>query len=163
MISARQKFVLGLHLTGLLALLVLTTLTAVLLWRAYAATGAPGAVTAVVRGTIGFVLVGIALEQILVRLLLERVLKPTGKAARVAGRIADGDLTPPEWTSDPARAPKDALSQAVVTMITRLRDLVGAIRQHAHEAAAMAQEIAASTQQMSASTQEVASTTGDLT
>jgi methyl-accepting chemotaxis protein len=109
------------------------------------------------------VLVGIALEQILVRLLLERVLKPTGKAARVAGRIADGDLTPPEWTSDPARAPKDALSQAVVTMITRLRDLVGAIRQHAHEAAAMAQEIAASTQQMTASTQEVASTTGDLT
>ena len=48
-------------------------------------------------------------------------------------------------------------------MLARLRDLVGTIRQHAHEAAAMSQQIAASTQEMSASTQEVASTTGDLT
>jgi methyl-accepting chemotaxis protein len=48
-------------------------------------------------------------------------------------------------------------------MLDRLRDLIGTIRQHAHEAAAMAEEIAASTQQMTASTQEVAGTTGDLT
>ena len=48
-------------------------------------------------------------------------------------------------------------------MLHKLRDLVGTIRQHANDAAAMAEEIAASTQQMTASTQEVAGTTGDLT
>ena len=48
-------------------------------------------------------------------------------------------------------------------MLDKLRELVGTIRQHAHEAAAMSEEIAASTEQMTASTQEVASTTGDLT
>jgi methyl-accepting chemotaxis protein len=48
-------------------------------------------------------------------------------------------------------------------MLDKLRNLVGTIRQHAHEAAAMSAEIAASTQEMTASTQEVASTTGDLT
>src|SRR6185295_6248161 len=64
---------------------------------------------------------------------------------------------------DASAAGRDPLTRAVVAMLARLRDLVGTIRQHAHEAAAMSQQIAASTQEMSASTQEVASTTGDLT
>jgi methyl-accepting chemotaxis protein len=48
-------------------------------------------------------------------------------------------------------------------MIRKLQELVGTIRRHSDDAAAMAQQIAASTQQMNASTQEVASTTNDLT
>ena len=48
-------------------------------------------------------------------------------------------------------------------MLNKLRELVGTIRQHAQEAAAMSEQIAASTEEMTASTQEVASTTGDLT
>jgi methyl-accepting chemotaxis protein len=55
------------------------------------------------------------------------------------------------------------LSSSLNMMLLKLRELVGTIRQHAHDAAAMAEEIASSTQQMTASTQEVASTTGDLT
>ena len=55
------------------------------------------------------------------------------------------------------------LSSSIVSMVKRLQDLVGTIRQHSHDAAAMAQQIAASTQQMTASTQEVAGTTSDLT
>ncbi len=58
---------------------------------------------------------------------------------------------------------KDGLTSALNAMLDKLRDLVGTIRQHAHDAAAMSEEIAASTQEMTASTQEVASTTGDLT
>src|SRR6185503_5074065 len=71
-------------------------------------------------------------------------------------------LTMPRWSSDGSE-PRDPLSKSVAAMLIKLRELVGTIRQHAHEAAAMAEEIAASTQEMSASTHEVASTTGDLT
>jgi methyl-accepting chemotaxis protein len=52
---------------------------------------------------------------------------------------------------------------AMVSMVTQLQQLVGTIRKHSHDAAAMAQQMAASTQQMTASTEEVAGTTGDLT
>jgi methyl-accepting chemotaxis protein len=90
------------------------------------------------------------------------VLRHTGVAATVAGRVAQGDLTMPRWSSDGSE-PRDPLSKSVAAMLIKLRELVGTIRQHAHEAAAMAEEIAASTQEMSASTHEVASTTGDLT
>jgi methyl-accepting chemotaxis protein len=103
---------------------------------------------------------GFIIEQILVRLLLTKVLKPTGKVAVVASRVSQGDLTTPDWA---AKGNLDGLSSSIVSMVVRLQDLVGTIRQHSHDASAMAQEIAASTQQMTASTQEVASTTGDLT
>jgi methyl-accepting chemotaxis protein len=95
--------------------------------------------------------------------LVKQIIAPTGVAAGVAVRIADGDLSVPSWSTRPERAPRDPLTRTIFAMLTKLRDLVGTIRQHAHDAAAMAEQIAASTQQMTASTQEVAGTTGDLT
>jgi methyl-accepting chemotaxis protein len=103
---------------------------------------------------------GVLIEQLLVRLLLQRVLKPTGKAAAIAMQVSEGNLTMPQWAG---RRNLDGLSTAIVSMVRRLQELVGSIRQYSQDAAAMAQQIAASTQQMSASTQEVATTTGDLT
>ena len=78
----------------------------------------------------------------------------------VAMQVSDGDLTMPSWAGRPGL---DGLSTSMVSMVTQLQELVGTIRQHSHDAAAMAQQIAASTEQMTASTQEVAGTTGDLT
>ena len=123
-------------------------------------TGAVSLTHPAVWGTVLLLALGVVIEQVLVRLLLTKVLKPTGKVAMVASRVSQGDLTSPDWAN---RENLDGLSLAVVGMVTRLQGLVGTIRQHSHDAAAMAQEIAASTQQMTASTQEVASTTGDLT
>jgi methyl-accepting chemotaxis protein len=113
-----------------------------------------------VWGGIAVLGLGLAIKQLLVRMLLTIVLKPTGKVAAVATRVSRGDLTMPEWAK---REGLDGLSTSIVGMVTRLQDLVGTIRQHSHDASSMAQQIAASTQQMTASTQEVASTTGDLT
>jgi methyl-accepting chemotaxis protein len=157
MASARQKFVLRLHLVGVGIVLLLGAVVAVLLGRA----ADPAGTGAVLEGTLIFLVVGLVFEQLIARFLLENILKPTGRATNLAIRIALGDLT-----LDPAAAGKsgrDALTTSLATMLDKLRELVGTIRQHAHEAAAMSQQIAASTEQMTASTQEVASTTGDLT
>ncbi|MGH7525507.1 MAG: methyl-accepting chemotaxis protein [Gemmatimonadales bacterium] len=163
MASARRKFVLTLHFVGLGTVAILTVVVGLSLWLA-ASRADPDAVTAtVVRGTVAFAALGVAAERILIHLLLDRVLKHTGMAAGVAGRVAEGDLTLPEWASRPGGGPRDNLTSSITTMLVRLRELVGAIRQHAHDAAAMAEQIAASTEEMTASTQEVASTTGDLT
>jgi methyl-accepting chemotaxis protein len=75
-------------------------------------------------------------------------------------QVSEGNLTMPKWAG---RRNLDGLSTSIVSMVRRLQELIGSIRQYSHDAATMAQQIAASTQQMSASTQEVASTTGDLT
>jgi methyl-accepting chemotaxis protein len=114
----------------------------------------------VVWGPLAVFGLGVVIEQLLVRMLLNNVLKPTGKAAAVAIRVSDGDLTMPNWAGRPGL---DRLSMAMVSMVTQLQQLVGTIRKHSHDAAAMAQQMAASTQQMTASTEEVAGTTGDLT
>jgi methyl-accepting chemotaxis protein len=143
-----------LHLAGLGSVLLLTGAVALLLEAAAAA-------PARLWGTLSFALLALALEQLLVRLLGRYVIRPTGMAAGVATRVAEGDLGLPD--SGPAGTGTDPLTRAVVAMLAKLRDLVGTIRQHAHEADAMSQQIAASTQEMSASTHEVASTTGDLT
>lgn len=156
MASKRNPFVFRLHLIGMGAALVLTSIVAALLWWASA-----GSATITLRGTVGFFLIGLAGERIVVWLLLERVLKQTGKAARIAGRVAQGDLSLPDGPS--AVGGSDVLTDSISAMLGKLRDLVGTIRQHAQDAAAMSEEIAASTEEMSASTQEVASTTGDLT
>jgi methyl-accepting chemotaxis protein len=156
MAPKRNPFVFRLHLSGVIALLVLTTLVAALLWSA-----SGGNAISTASGAGAFFAIGLAVERLLVWILLDRVLKATGKAARIAGRVADGDLSLPDGQS--AVTTKDALTASIGSMLTKLRDLVGTIRQHAQEAAAMSQEIAASTEQMTASTQEVASTTGDLT
>ncbi len=153
MSSARQRFVLRLYLIGFGVVLLLAGVVAIVLLRAHAETAA------VVEGVLLFVLIALAIELLVVRQLLENILKPTGRAAGIAIRVAQGDLS--QVPAD-ARA-KDQLSTSLSVMLDKLRELVGTIRQHAHEAAAMSEEIAASTQQMSASTEEVASTTGDLT
>src|SRR5919107_3908659 len=158
MAASRNQFILTLHLVGLAAMAVMAAGAAAVLFLA-----CPGALSLThpaVWGTAALLLLGTGLERALVHLLLDRVLKPTGKVAMVATRVSKGDLTTPEWAK---KEGLDGLSASVVGMVTRLQELVGTIRQHSHDAAAMAQEIAASTQQMTASTQEVAGTTGDLT
>lgn len=154
MAAPRNPFVFRLHLAGTAAVLVLGAVVAVLLWMV-----SGHATIATVRGTLVFLVAGLALEQLLVWALLDKVLKATGKAARIAGRVAQGDLTMPEGQG----VGKDALTSSIAAMLSKLRDLVGTIRQHAQDAAAMSEEIAASTEEMTASTEEVASTTGDLT
>jgi methyl-accepting chemotaxis protein len=161
MASNRNRFILQLHLIGLSAAGTLAAAAAAILITVCPAQ--PGAFLPThpaVWGTAGILALGVAVAQLLVRLLLSQVLKPTGKVAVVASRVSRGDLSTPDWAG---REGLDGLSSSVVQMVKRLQDLVGTIRQHSHDAAAMAQEIAASTQQMTASTQEVASTTGDLT
>ena len=159
--ASRNKFVRRLHLIGLAAAAVMTAATgAVLSFMSQPSLADLSYRHPVIWGTLGILTLGIVIAQVLVRLLLSRVLKATGKVAVVASRVAQGDLSMPDWAS---REGLDGLSSSVVGMVKRLQGLVGAIRQHSHDAAAMAQQIAASTQQMTASTQEVAGTTGELT
>ena len=156
MAFSRQMFVVRLHLFGLGAMVLLGGLVALLIRRA----AGPAGMGPTVEGTMLFLAGALLVEVILVRLLVNNILKPTGRAASIATRVAAGDLSVSATEGGPAR---DLLSASLSAMLDKLRDLVGTIRQHAHDAAAMSQQIAASTQQMSASTQEVASTTGDLT
>jgi methyl-accepting chemotaxis protein len=157
----QRRLVVRLHVAGIVAVVLLTAAVATLLWLALTRSGIadPDAVGETARGALAFAALGFAAELLLVRILLETVFKPTGLAASVAGRVALGDLSLPELRA----GSRDDLSRSIAAMLEKLRDLVGTIRQHAHEAAAMSQQIAASTQEMTASTQEVASTTGDLT
>jgi methyl-accepting chemotaxis protein len=163
MARARQKFVLRLYLIAVVTALLLSAAVALLLWFYVGRFNNPEATSLVLQGTGVFLAFALVLAMLLVRFLITRVLQHTGLAASVAGRVAEGDLTAPKWGSQDGGEPRDPLSRSISAMLAKLRELVGTIRQHAHEAAAMAQEIAASTQEMSASTQEVASTTGDLT
>jgi methyl-accepting chemotaxis protein len=155
MASARTTYHYKLHVTALSLVAVLVAVVAWLL--------APLGWPAMLRGVLLFAAIAVVLEQVVIWGMVRQILSPTGIAANLALRIADGDLGIPSWSTTPARAPKDPLTRTMFVMLGKLRDLVGTIRQHAHEAAAMAEEIAASTQQMTASTQEVAGTTGDLT
>ena len=155
MAVARKSYLYRVHLAALGIVALLAGLVAWLL--------APQGTAATLRGVLVFGAVAVLLEQLVVWVLVRQVLAPTGTAASVAVRIADGDLSLPSWSTRPEHAPKDPLTRTIFAMLNKLRDLVGAIRQHAHDAAAMAEEIAASTQEMTASTQEVAGTTGDLT
>jgi methyl-accepting chemotaxis protein len=158
--ASRNQFILRLHLIGLTAAFSMAAAAGAVLWRTGSASASISVTHPAVWGTVLLAAFGFIIEQILVRLLLTKVLKPTGKVAVVASRVSQGDLTTPDWA---AKGNLDGLSSSIVSMVVRLQDLVGTIRQHSHDASAMAQEIAASTQQMTASTQEVASTTGDLT
>ncbi len=92
---------------------------------------------------------------------VRQVLRPAGRAASIAERVARGDLRPVR--DHGAGESDDQLTRGLANMLAQLRELVETIQGTAGEAASMAQQIAASTQQMSASTEEVAGTTGDLT
>jgi methyl-accepting chemotaxis protein len=152
--SARRKFVVRLHLIGLAAAVILTVVVVVLLRGI-----APDEPEQVFNGSLIFLLIALIVEQLIAWQVRVRILAPTGRAASVAIRVAEGDLS----TTAEEHAGSDELSLSLTAMLEKLRTLVGTIRQHAHEAAAMSEQIAASTQQMTASTTEVASTTGDLT
>jgi len=153
--SARRKFVVRLHLIGLAAAVVLTVVVVFVL-RDIAP---PDAHDQVINGSLTFLLIALIVEQVIAWQVRVRILGPTGRAANVAIRVAEGDLSAnPEDDGG-----NDELTVSLNAMLEKLRTLVGTIRQHAHEAAAMSEQIAASTQQMTASTTEVASTTGDLT
>jgi methyl-accepting chemotaxis protein len=159
--ASRNRFVRNLHLIGFLAAAVIATAAGAIFFAVCPAPAEPTLLgDPAVWGTATILALGVAIEQVLVRMLLSRVLKPTGKAAVVAMNVSEGNLTLPDWAGRPGL---DGLSTSIVSMVTRLQELVGTIRQHSHEAASMAQQIAASTQQMTASTEEVAGTTGDLT
>src|SRR3954466_9555512 len=155
--ASRNQFILNLHLIGLAAAAAIAGAAGALLYLCAPADQSISLRHPAVWGTLSLLAIGIVIEQLLVRLLLERVLKPTGKVAVVASRVSQGDLTTPAWAKQDGL---DSLSTSIVGMVKRLQDLVGTVRQHSHDAAAMAQEIAASTQQMTASTQEVASPPG---
>ena len=157
----QRRLVVRLHVAGIVTVVLLTAAVTTLLWLGLTRAGIqrPDAAAETARGALAFAALGFAMELLLVRILLETVFKPTGLAASVAGRVALGDLSLPELRA----GSRDDLSRSISAMLEKLRDLVGTIRQHAHEAAAMSEQIAASTQEMTASTQEVASTTGDLT
>ncbi|HET7470730.1 MAG TPA: methyl-accepting chemotaxis protein [Gemmatimonadales bacterium] len=152
--SARRKFVVRLHLIGLAAAVILTVVVVVLL-RGIAADEPEQ----VFNASLIFLLIALIVEQLIAWQVRVRILAPTGRAASVAIRVAEGDLS----TTAEDDTGSDELSLSLTAMLEKLRTLVGTIRQHAHEAAAMSEQIAASTQQMTASTTEVASTTGDLT
>ena len=161
MASNRNSFITRLHLIGLLAVATITAAVAVILVAVSSGRGIPiGPAHPAIWGSLAVLALGVLIQQLLIRLLLQRVLKPTGKAAMVAMQVSEGNLAMPKWAG---RRNLDGLSTSMVSMVRRLQELVGSIRQYSHDAATMAQQIAASTQQMSASTQEVASTTGDLT
>ena len=128
MSPARRQYLYKLHLAALGVAAVLTAVVAWLLWSSETA--------AMVRGVLLFAAVAVALEQIVIWALVKRIIAPTGVAASVAVRIADGDLSLPSWSTRPERAPKDPLTRTIFAMLTKLRDLVGAIRQHAHHGAA---------------------------
>jgi methyl-accepting chemotaxis protein len=161
MASNRNAFITRLHLVGLLAATTVTAAVAGILVAVCSGRGIPiGPTHPAIWGSAVVLALGVLIEQLLVRLLLQRVLKPTGKAAVIAMQVSEGNLAMPHWAG---RRNLDGLSTAIVSMVRRLQELVGSIRQYSQDAAAMAQQIAASTQQMSASTQEVATTTGDLT
>lgn len=152
--SARRKFVVRLHLIGLAAAVILTVVVVVLLRGI-----APDEPEQVFNASLIFLLIALIVEQLIAWQVRVRILAPTGRAASVAIRVAEGDLS----TTAEDDTGSDELSLSLTAMLEKLRTLVGTIRQHAHEAAAMSEQIAASTQQMTASTTEVASTTGDLT
>src|SRR3954469_2100384 len=161
MATTHSSFITRIHLVGLSAALVLTASVGWILVTVASGRGIPlGPSHPAVWGTALILALTVLIEQLLVRLLLQRVLKSSGKVAAVAMRVSEGNLILPNWA---ARENLDGLSSSIISMLRKLHELVGSIKNYSHDAAAMAQQIAASTQQMSASTNEVASTTGDLT
>src|SRR3954470_827180 len=156
----RNQFIYRLHLIGMTAVVALTGAAGAILFIACPEQRELALSNPVLWGPAVLLILGVVIERLLIWLLLNKVLKPTGKVAVVASRVSRGDLTTPDWAN---REGLDGLSSSIVGMVKKLQDLVGTIRQHSHDASAMAQQIAASTQQMTASTQEVAGTTSDLT
>src|ERR671920_2150970 len=97
MAQSRNHFILTLHLVGLGAMGVMAAGAAAMLFLA--CRGPLSLTHPAVWGTAALLLLGVGVERALVHLLLDRVLKPTGKVAAVATRVSHGDLTTPDWAA----------------------------------------------------------------
>jgi methyl-accepting chemotaxis protein len=103
-------------------------------------------------------LIGLSL---ITRFVSRRVGRPASALATVAERVAAGDLSV-EVHGGNAEDSMGRLARATEQMVSDLRALVGAIRDSAHEASAMAAEITAGSEQMSTTAGEMARTSHDL-
>jgi methyl-accepting chemotaxis protein len=152
----------ALHVVGGIAVAALTLVVATLLWFLVPA-GDATHLQRVAVGTVLFAAFGIVADVLIVAWLQREFLVPLITADQVASRVAQGDLKVADMPEALLARKGGPLLASVGQMVTRLRELTGAIQGAAGDAASMAQQIAASTEQMNASTQEVAGTTGDLT
>jgi len=152
----------ALHVIGFVAVAALTLIVAVLLWLLIPIADATH-VRRVAVGTLVFAGFCAVAEMLMVAWLQREFMVPLITADQVASRVAQGDLKVADMPEALLSRKGGPLLVSVGQMVTRLRELTGAIQGAAGDAASMAQQIAASTEQMNASTQEVAGTTGDLT
>jgi methyl-accepting chemotaxis protein len=151
-----------LHLIGAIAVVALSLAVAGLLAALVPAADGER-LRKIAVGTALFAAICTVVELLIVGWLRREFIVPLATADQVATRVAQGDLQVAEIPAALVARQGGALLISVGMMVTRLRELTGAIQGAAGDAAAMAQQIAASTEQMSASTEEVASTTSDLT
>jgi methyl-accepting chemotaxis protein len=159
----RRRFVQKMYLTAAGLMAALGAVQVAMLWLFYGREYAgPGFWGAVLTAFVVYAVFAGLVVLFVVSWSVRSVIRPLGNTLVVASRVAQGDLTVAVTSAGTADG-SDDLTQAIATMLTELRDLAGAIRTSAQDAAAMAQQISASTQQMSASTQEVSGTCNDLT
>ncbi|GKS75588.1 MCP four helix bundle domain-containing protein [Acidovorax sp. SUPP950] len=104
--------------------------------------------------TIGGVVLGILVGVLLTRGLTRQLGGEPGDVARVAGAIAQGDLTVPIDTS---RAAPGSVVAAMQTMQTSLREVVGTVRASSGNIAVGATQIATGNADLSQRTEEQAS------
>ena len=162
MSASQQSTTRALHTVGIVAVVALTLVVAVLLWFLVPA-GDATHLRRVLVGTLLFTGFCAGAELLIVAWLQREFMVPLITAEQVASRVARGDLKVADMPDSLLARKGGPLLVSVGQMVTRLRELTGAIQGAAGDAASMAQQIAASTQQMNASTEEVAGTTGDLT
>jgi len=160
--ASLQNTTRDLHVVGVLAVVALTLVVAVLLWL-LVPVGDATHLRRVAVGTLVFAGFCAVAEVLMVAWLQREFMVPLITAEQVASRVAQGDLKVADMPETLLARKGGPLLASVGQMVTRLRELTGAIQGAAGDAASMAQQIAASTEQMNASTQEVAGTTGDLT
>ena len=161
MTDARKRFVRNLYLASWLTVATFAAMVSFILWLLFRSTGgfSPGEVILV--SALVILLVGVFVGGFAVNWFVREVLRPTGNAAVIAGRVATGDLTVQTVATD--LASQNELTRAIDAMVAELRTLVSTILTNAQDAAAMAQQISSATEEMSASTQEVSGTCNDLT
>jgi methyl-accepting chemotaxis protein len=162
MSASLQSTTRALHTMGGVAVMALSLVVAVLLWFLVPA-GDATHLQRVLVGTLVFAGFCVIAELLVVAWLQREFMVPMITAEQVASRVAQGDLKVADMPDALLARKGGPLLASVGQMVTRLRELTGAIQGAANDAASMAQQIAASTQQMNASTEEVAGTTGDLT
>jgi methyl-accepting chemotaxis protein len=163
MAETRKGLTRMLYLNGGLAVAVLTVLVYLLLRWATTRAGLGGNGREILLGTLIFLAFAGGGSFGFFRWIAGRLIRPLDAAELIASRVAAGNLTVSDLSTNGAGRRGAQIMVSLGAMVESLRSLTSAIQGAAGEAAAMAEEIAASTEQMTASTQEVAGTTGDLT